>query len=100
MGVSATAPRRTTAAVWAVAAAFLLVMAMSTVPTPLYPIYQQRDGFSTFVITIIFAAYAVGVLLVLFLLGHLSDWFGRRRTLLLAVVASVVSAGVFVLWRE
>jgi dipeptide/tripeptide permease len=75
-------------------------MASSTVPTPLYPIYQARDGFSTLVITVIFGAYAVGVLLALFLIGHISDWFGRRRALVAAVLASVVSAGVFVVWRD
>lgn len=37
-------------------------MAFSTVPTSLYPLYQARDGFSTFPVTIVFAVYAVGVL--------------------------------------
>ena len=40
---------------WIVAATFLLVMAYSTVPTPLYPLYQQLDGFPPFVITVVFA---------------------------------------------
>ena len=46
---------------WSVAFAFLVVMAFSTVPSPLYGIYQERDGFSSFVITLIYAGYAVGV---------------------------------------
>lgn len=31
---------------WTVAVAFFATMSYTTVPTPLYPLYQQRDGFS------------------------------------------------------
>src|SRR3954449_5768432 len=92
-------PRRHAAGRWAVVFAFVAVMAFSTVPTPLYAIYQARDGFSTFVVTLIFAAYAVGVILALFLAGHVSDWLGRRRALVPAVLLSVLSAIVFLVWR-
>ena len=91
-------PRRHRAGLWAVAFAFTTVLAFSTVPTPLYAIYQARDGFSTFMITVIFAAYAVGVILALFLAGHVSDWLGRRRALVPAVLTSVASALVFLFW--
>lgn len=94
------APRHHRAGVWAVAFAFLSVLALSTVPTPLYPIYQDRDGFSDLLITVIFAAYAVGVIAALFLLGHISDWLGRRRTLVPALLLSVVSAAIFLVWRD
>ena len=83
---------------WIVATAFLLVMAYSTVPTPLYPLYQQRDGFPVWMITVIFAAYAVGVVFSLFFVGHISDWAGRRRMLLIAVLISALSAVLFLLW--
>lgn len=33
-----------------------------TFPTPLYPQYQQRFGLSTLLITVTYAAYAVGVI--------------------------------------
>jgi MFS family permease len=92
--------RRNGAGLWAVAFAFVAVMAFSTVPTPLYAIYQAQDGFSTFLITVIFAAYAVGVTLALFLAGHVSDRLGRRRTLVPAVLASLLSAVVFLCWRD
>jgi MFS family permease len=85
---------------WMIAAAFLITMAFSTVPTPLYAIYQQRDGFPTYVITIIFASYAVGVMASLYLAGHVSDWLGRRRVALVAVLAQVVSATVFLIWQD
>src|SRR3954466_7791394 len=85
---------------WVVAFAFLTVMAFSTLPSPLYGLYQQRDGFSSFTITLIYAAYAIGVVGALFLAGHLSDWHGRRRILLPAILASVVSAVGFLIWRD
>src|SRR5689334_18575555 len=55
---------------WLVAAAFLTAMAFSTIPTPLYALYQHRDGFSSFVVTVVFAVYAVGVIASLLLAGH------------------------------
>ncbi|WP_410786700.1 MFS transporter [Kribbella sp. C-35] len=85
---------------WVIAAAFLTTMAFSTIPTPLYAIYQQRDGFPTYVITVIFASYAVGVMASLYLAGHVSDWLGRRRVALLAVLAEAVSAAIFLIWPE
>src|ERR1700679_4296920 len=85
---------------WAIAYAFLIVMAYNAVPAPLYGIYQQRDGFSSFTITVIFAAYAVGVVISLFTVGHLSDCHVRRRLFAPAVVMCMVSAGIFLLWRS
>ncbi len=85
---------------WIVAGVFLAVMAYSTVPTPLYPIYQERDGFPVPVVTLIFAAYAVGVVVSLFLAGHVSDWMGRRRVLLVAVLVSALSAVLFLVWND
>lgn len=85
---------------WMIAAAFLITMAFSTVPTPLYAIYQRRDGFPTFLITVIFAAYAVGVMVSLYLAGHVSDWLGRRRVALLAVLAEALAAVIFLLWQD
>jgi MFS family permease len=92
--------RRHALGFWTVALAFLVVMAFSTVPSPLYGLYQQRDGFSSLVITIIYAAYAVGVVASLFLLGHVSDWHGRRRVLVPAVAVSILSAALFLVWRD
>jgi MFS family permease len=83
-------------AFWAVAFAFLAVMAFSTVPSPLYGLYRARDHFSVFTVTVIYAVYALGVIGALLLAGHLSDWYGRRRLLLPALGIAIVSAIVFV----
>src|SRR6187402_3117394 len=83
---------------WVIAAAFLAVMAFSTVPTPLYALYQARDGFATVLVTVIFAAYALGVMVSLYLAGHVSDWLGRRRVILAAIVVELVAAVLFLAW--
>ncbi|NHA69280.1 MFS transporter [Phycicoccus flavus] len=78
-----------------VAAAFLVLMAFATLPTPLYPAYQRLDGFPTVVITVIFAAYGFGVMAGLYLVGHVSDVLGRRPVLLAATAVELVSAVMF-----
>ncbi|GAA2741937.1 MFS transporter [Terrabacter aerolatus] len=85
---------------WVVVGAFTVLMAFTTLPTPLYPLYQQLDGFPTFVITLIFAAYGVGVMGGLYLAGHVSDYLGRRRVLLAATTVEIVSAVMFALLHD
>lgn len=80
---------------WLVATTFLVAMAFSTVPTPLWPLYQAVDGFPTAMVTVAFSAYAVGVLVSLFLAGHVSDWVGRRRVLLPGVLLEILAAVLF-----
>jgi MFS family permease len=70
-------------------------MAFSTVPSPLYGLYRARDHFSLFMVTVVYAVYAIGVIGALLLAGHLSDWYGRRRLLLPALGIAIVSAIVF-----
>ncbi len=82
---------------WMVALAFWTSMAFSTVPAPLYPLYQARSSFSTFMITVVFAAYAVGVVISLVLAGHVSDWAGRRKVLVPALCLELVSAAIFLM---
>ena len=84
---------------WIVAFAFLTSMAFASAPAPLYVLYQQRSGFSSFTVTLIFAAYALGVVLLLFLAGHLSARAGRRRSLVPAVALVFISTLVFIFWQ-
>ncbi|MFC3283937.1 MFS transporter [Litchfieldella rifensis] len=78
-----------------VAFAFLVIMLGTTLPTPLYPLYQQRFGFSQLMITVIFAVYAVGVIAALIVTGRWSDQVGRRPLLFLGLVAAASSDVVF-----
>jgi MFS family permease len=91
---------RVGAGFWIVAFAFVSVMAFATVPGPLWGLYQERDGFSSLIITVVFAAYAFGVLASLLLVGHISDWYGRRRVLVPALLVNVVAALVFLAFRD
>ena len=85
---------------WIIALAFSTELAFCAVPTPLYAIYQQRDGFPTIVLTIIFGAYAVGVMLSLYLAGHVSDWLGRRRVILGSLLVNLLAAILFLVWND
>lgn len=81
---------------WATAAAFAVTLAFTVVPTPLWALYQRDDGYSTIAVTVAFAAYAFGVIASLFLAGHVSDWLGRRRVLLPAVLLEALSAAMLI----
>ncbi len=90
--------RRHRAGFWLVAYAFAVTMAFSAIPTPLYVLYQARDGFGSLTLTVIFAVYAAGVAVSLLLAGHLSDWAGRRRMLAAAMAVNLVSGVLFLTW--
>jgi MFS family permease len=83
---------------WTVAVAFAAVMAFTTVPTPLWSLFAARDAFSSFTVTLVFAVYAVAVAASLFLVGHLSDSYGRRRVLAPALALNILAGVVFVIW--
>ncbi|WP_144823602.1 MFS transporter [Marinobacter piscensis] len=78
-----------------VAFSFSVVMIGTTMPTPLYPIYQEALGFSQLMITIIFAAYAFGVIAALVVTGRWSDQLGRRPLLLGGLVCAIISDLMF-----
>jgi MFS family permease len=79
----------------AVAYAFLVAMLSTTLPTPLYSLYQAQYGFDQLMVTVIFAVYAAGVIASLLLFGRLSDQIGRRLVLLPGIALAMLSAGVF-----
>lgn len=80
---------------WCVASAFAVTMLGTTLPTPLYVLYQHKIHFSTLTSTVVFAAYAVGVLGALLLFGRASDVIGRRRILLPGLACAALSAVAF-----
>ncbi len=68
----------------------------TTLPTPLYVIYQGQWQFSAGVVTLIFATYAIGVLAALVFAGRASDSAGRRPVMAAAIVLAAVSTVVFI----
>ena len=75
---------------------FAAVMLGTTLPTPLYVLYQAQWHFSATTVTLIFAVYAAGVLAALLLAGSSSDQVGRRPVLAAALGSSAVSTAVFI----
>lgn len=75
---------------------FAVGMLGTTMPTPIYSLYQAEFGFSLFVVTVIYAAYAIGVLAALLAFGRWSDSLGRRPMLLAGIAFAIASALVFV----
>ena len=56
--------------------------ASGAAPTPLYQEYQSHFGLTPFMVTVIFAAYVLCLLLALLTVGSLSDYVGRRPAIL------------------
>ncbi|MFF2190166.1 MFS transporter [Streptomyces sp. NPDC058155] len=78
-----------------VAAVFVVFLAASSVPSPLYPVYQQQWHFSAWVLTVVFALYVVGLLGSLLVVGALSDHVGRRPVLAAAIALEIVALVLF-----
>lgn len=70
-------------------------MAGTTLPTPLYGLYQEKFGFSELMVTVVYAVYAFAVIGVLLLAGSASDAVGRRPVLLAGLGCSALSAVCF-----
>jgi MFS family permease len=79
------------AAAWIVTAVFIL----SNAATPLYVRWQAAIGFSSTTLTVIFAAYILGLLLTLLIAGQLSDRYGRRPVLLPGLGAALIACLLF-----
>jgi MFS family permease len=75
--------------------AFFVAMLGTTLPTPLYPLLEERYGFGPLLVTVIFAIYAFGVIGGLVIFGNLSDRIGRKPVLLLGLGLSGTSALLF-----
>ncbi|WP_426116928.1 MFS transporter [Pseudomonas sp. DSP3-2-2] len=71
--------------------------AASSAPTPLYHLYQQAWGFSAAMLTLIFAVYALTLLVALLVVGSLSDFLGRRPVIFSALLLEIVSMLLFIL---
>jgi MFS family permease len=85
------------AAFWLLALVLTATMLGTTLPTPLYVIYQAQWHFSAAIVTVTFAVYAAAVLATLLLAGRASDQAGRKPVLAVALGASALSTVVFIL---
>ncbi len=84
-------------AFWLAALILSITMLGTTLPTPLYVIYQAQWHFSAALVTVTFAVYAVAVLATLLLAGRSSDQAGRKPVLAAALAFSALSTVVVIL---
>ncbi|HTZ42296.1 MAG TPA: MFS transporter [Jatrophihabitans sp.] len=93
------APARTriprVAAFWFVAATTGALLAASSAPSPLYPVYQGEFGFGPTTLTAIFAVYVLALLASLLTVGRLSDVIGRRPVLVVSLLVEAASMALF-----
>src|ERR1700752_3353737 len=93
------APRQHASAFWMVPFAFLIVMAFSTLPSPLYGLYRERDGLSAFTITIVYAIWAAGTIAALMADRFVAERIGRRGVMLAAVATMIAAAAELAAWK-
>jgi MFS family permease len=78
-----------------VLAAWLVLMCSANLASPLYAVYAKEFGFSSLVLTTIFAVYAVALIPSLMLFGQLSDRLGRRLVVTLGLAAGAAGLALF-----
>lgn len=84
---------------WTVAYAFLIVMAVATLPSPLYGLYRIRDHLSALMITVVFAIFAGGTIAALLGDRFFAARVGRRGVMLGAVATMMVAVGLLASWQ-
>jgi hypothetical protein len=85
---------------WAATFAFLIVMAVATLPSPLYGLYRTRDHLSALTITVVFAIFAASTIVVLQRDSVIAGRIGRRGTMIAAVATMMVAMGVLAAWKD
>jgi MFS family permease len=83
------------AAFWLVAGVLWLLFFAAGAPSPLYGIYRAQLGFSAITLTAVFAIYALVLLLTLLVFGSVSDYLGRRRLILAALMVTAGACAAF-----
>jgi hypothetical protein len=71
-------------------------LAASAAPTPIYRLYQEGLSLSPLMLTMIFASYAISLLVALLTVGSLSDHIGRRPVIFTALLVNVIAMGIFI----
>jgi MFS family permease len=91
--------RRHGSGFWAVAFAFLVVMAFATLPSPLYGLYRVRDHLSALTVTVVYAIFAAGTIAALLGVRSVAERVGRRGVMLAAVATMMTGAALLAAWK-
>lgn len=68
-----------------------LLATHSGVPSPLFPLYAEQWGLTPLMISSVFAAYILGLVITLLTTGALSDHIGRRPVAVVALLCAAAS---------
>src|ERR1700737_3627556 len=93
MGSFPTLGRR--ASFWLAAAVVVHTLWTSAAPTMTYPLYASEWGLTHTATTAIFAVFPIVVVAVLIFSGGISDYIGRRSTILIGLGSSLLGAALF-----
>lgn len=85
-----------TAGFAATAVTFAALYVAAGAPTPLLVVFQQQWHFPASVLTVAFAAYALGLLAAILVMGSLSDHIGRRPVLVGSLAVELLAMLMFV----
>src|SRR5712672_2794797 len=91
------------ASFWVAAAVVAHTLWTSAAPSMTYPLYASEWGLTHTVTTTIFAVFPIVVVAVLIFSGDISDYMGRRSTILIGLTSSLLGTALFavapsVLW--
>ena len=89
------ASTRSAVGFWSAAATYLVLLAGTNIPTPLYGHYASAFGFGPATVTAVFAVYVAALVPSLLFVGPLSDAIGRRFVLLPAIALGVSGVALF-----
>jgi MFS family permease len=81
-------------AYWLVGYALMIFLAGCNFPTPLYHVYSRQWNFSSGILTLIFAVYAILVIPSLLFFGHISDQLGRRRMIAVSLMLGLIGSAL------
>ncbi|MEL5344980.1 MFS transporter [Serratia nevei] len=76
------------------ALALMSALLNSSAPTPLYPLYQQQLALSSVSLTVVYGAYAAGVLIALFGVGNLAGKVKDLRSMIVPALLVVLSGAL------
>jgi MFS family permease len=78
-----------------VTSALAAMLLAANLATPLYAVYAHRFGFSTAVLALVFAVYALVLIPALLVFGQLSDRLGRRPVIAIGLGLAVLALVFF-----
>lgn len=85
------------ASFWTAASVVAIALWASGAPSMVYPVYVAEWHITPIVITSIFAVYPISLVVILVVFGGISDYVGRRATLIAGLAAMAVGILLFAL---